>query len=116
MSAQEADSFCFNGLGQKLHKRYQDHDTGRKAKGEAEKTIRQAEGYALNRINRAQGDANKFLAIYNEYRQSKDVTRRRMYIETLNEILAKIDQKYFVDKDLKSILPMLQIDKQGGSK
>jgi len=87
-----------------------------KAKGEAEKTIRQAEGYALNRINRAKGDASKFINIYNEYRQSKDVTRRRMYIETLSEILPKVEEKYFVDKDLKSLLPMLQIDKKGGAK
>ena len=87
-----------------------------KAKGQAEQTIRQAEGYALNRINRAQGDAKKFISIYNEYRQSKDVTRRRMYIETLNEILPKIEQKYFMDKDLKGLLPLLQLNQRGGSK
>ena len=83
-----------------------------KARGTAEKTIKQAEGYALNRINRAQGDANKFIAVYNEYRLSKDVTRRRMYIETLNEILPKIEKKYFMDKDLKSLLPMLQLNEK----
>lgn len=87
-----------------------------KASGEAEKTIKQAEGYALNRVNRAQGDANKFISIYNEYRQSKDVTRRRMYIETLNEILPKIEQKYFMDKDLKNLLPLLQLNQKGEAK
>ena len=85
-----------------------------RASGEAEKTISQAEGYALNRINVARGDANKFNAIYNEYRLSKDVTRRRLYIETMNEILPKIDRKYIVDKDLQNIIPLLQFDAKGG--
>ncbi|MBN2009253.1 FtsH protease activity modulator HflK [candidate division KSB1 bacterium] len=85
-----------------------------KAKGEAEKTIKQAEGYALDRVNRAQGDANKFIAVYQAYRSSKDVTRRRMYIETMNDILPKIQQKYIVDEDMKGILPLLQLNNQGG--
>ncbi|MBN1155759.1 FtsH protease activity modulator HflK [candidate division KSB1 bacterium] len=85
-----------------------------RASGEAEKTIKQAEGYALNRINVAEGDANKFKSIYDEYRLSKDVTRRRLYIETLNEILPKINRKYIVDKDLENIVPLLQFDAKGG--
>lgn len=84
-----------------------------KAKGEAEKTIKQAEGYALNRVNRAQGDATKFNSIYKEYRLSRDVTRRRMFIETLNEILPKIERKYFIDEDLKGLLPLLQLNEKG---
>ena len=87
-----------------------------KAKGEAEKTIKQAEGYSLNRVNRAEGDAEKFISIYEQYRRSKDVTRRRMYIEALSLILPKIEKKYVVDKNLKSLLPLLQMNEKGGSK
>ena len=87
-----------------------------KAKGEAEKTIRQAEGYELNRINRAQGDANRFISIYETYRQSKDVTKRRMYLEAMSEILPKIERKYIVDKDQKGLLQLLQLQDKGENK
>jgi membrane protease subunit HflK len=87
-----------------------------KAKGEAEKTIRQAEGYELNRINRAQGDANRFISIYETYRQSRDVTKRRMYLEAMSEILPKIERKYIVDKDQKGLLQLLQLQDRGEKK
>ncbi len=87
-----------------------------KAKGEAEKTIRQAEGYELNRINRAQGDANRFISIYETYRQSKDVTKRRMYLEAMSEILPKIERKYIVDKEQKGLLQLLQLQDRGEKK
>ncbi len=85
-----------------------------RAKGEAEKTIRQAEGYALNRINRAQGDASKFIAVYQAYRQAKDVTKRRLYLETMTEILPKIEKKFIIDEDQKGVLPLLQLQESGG--
>jgi len=84
-----------------------------RAKGEAEKMIRQAEGYALERINRAKGDAARFNSIYQAYRTSKDVTKRRMYLETLTEILPKIERKYIIDKDQKGILQLLQLQDKG---
>jgi membrane protease subunit HflK len=84
-----------------------------KARGEANQVILQAEGYATNRVNRAQGDANRFLALYAEYRKAKDVTRRRLYIETMQEILPKVPQKVIVDDELKSFLPLLQLGKEG---
>ena len=84
-----------------------------KAKGEAEKTIRQAEGYELNRINRAEGDAQKFNSIYEAYRQSKDVTKRRLYLEMMTEILPKIEKKYIIDKDQKGLLQLLQLQEKG---
>lgn len=80
-----------------------------KARGEAERLLLEAEGYATNRINRAQGDADRFIALYNEYRNAKDVTRRRMYIETMQEILPRIDQKVIIDEELQSFLPLLQL-------
>ena len=87
-----------------------------KARGEAEKTIRQAEGYALNRVNRAKGDANKFLAIWKEYSRSKDVTSRRLYLETLNEVLPKIGRKYVVDSEQKGLVQLLRLEEKGGEK
>jgi membrane protease subunit HflK len=87
-----------------------------KAKGEAEKTIRQAEGYELNRVNRAQGDAKRFISIYENYRQSKDVTKRRLYLEAMSEILPKIERKYIIDKDQKGLLQLLQLQDKGENK
>ena len=87
-----------------------------KAAGEAEKTIRQAEGYALNRVNRAKGDANKFTAVWKEYNRSKDVTRRRLYLETLDEVLPRVGRKYIIDSEQKGLLQLLSLEEKGGGK
>jgi len=79
------------------------------AKGRAEQTIREAEGYAVDRINRAEGDANRFLAMWREYSRAKDVTRRRMYLETMMQMLPEVQQIYVVDENLRSIVPLLQL-------
>ncbi|TET65044.1 FtsH protease activity modulator HflK [Candidatus Aerophobetes bacterium] len=85
-----------------------------KARGQAEKTISEAEGYAINRVNQAEGDAKKFVAVWEEYSKAKDVTRRRLYLETLGEILPKMGRKYIVDSEQKAILPMLSLTERGG--
>lgn len=85
-----------------------------KAKGEAEKVIAEAEGYAIKRVNQAQGDANRFLAIWKEYKKAKDVTRRRIYIETLSKILPQVGKIYVVDSEQKTLLPLLSLE--GGKK
>ena len=85
-----------------------------KAKGQAEQLILEAEGYATNRVNRAQGDAEKFLAVWREYAKAKDVTRRRLYLEMMQEVLPRIESKYIIDEDLKSFLPLLQLGKEAG--
>jgi membrane protease subunit HflK len=82
------------------------------ARGEAERTIRAAEGYALDRVNRAKGDASRFTAFYNEYAKAKDVTRRRLYLETMNDVYPKLGDKYIVDSDQKNLLPLLNLGKQ----
>ncbi|MDW7680045.1 MAG: FtsH protease activity modulator HflK [bacterium] len=87
-----------------------------RARGEAEKTIRQAEGYALDRINRARGDAAKFNSIYDAYRQSKDVTKRRMYLESMTDVLSKIEYKYIIDEDQKGVLQFLELQAKGDKK
>jgi membrane protease subunit HflK len=86
------------------------------AKGEAERTIKAAEGYALDRVNRAKGDAARFVALYNEYAKAKDVTRRRLYLETLKDLFPKLGEKYIIDADQKNILPLLNLGKQLGEK
>ena len=88
-----------------------------KASGEAEKLIKEAEGYAVDRINTARGDAHKFLALWNEYRMAKDVTKRRLYLETLTEVIPKMEKKYVVDEGLKGLMPVLGITpREGGLK
>jgi membrane protease subunit HflK len=86
------------------------------ARGHAERTVKGAEGYALDRINRAKGDAKRFNAVYAEYAKAKDVTKRRLYLETLMELFPKLGQKYIIDEDNKNLLPLLNLGKQAGVK
>jgi membrane protease subunit HflK len=84
------------------------------AKGEAERTIKAAEGYSLDRVNRAQGDAARFKDQFSEYVKAKDVTKRRLYLESLKELLPKINRKFIVDADQKNVLPLLNLGNSGG--
>ena len=87
------------------------------ARGDAEKTIRSAEGYALDRVNRAKGDAARFLSLYEEYAKAENVTRRRLYLEAMLEVFPRLGDKFIVDADQKNLLPLLNLGKsKGGSK
>ncbi|MEM7479629.1 MAG: FtsH protease activity modulator HflK [Acidobacteriota bacterium] len=81
-----------------------------RARGEAQQTIEQAEGYAINRVNRAEGDANRFEALYGEYRKAPDVTRTRLYLETLGEVLPKAGRTVVVDEEIEGLLPLLSLN------
>lgn len=81
-----------------------------RAQGEAQKTIQEAEGYLLDRVNRASGDSARFVTLYAAYRQAPEVTRKRIYLETMSEVLAKVPRKIIVDDNLKGILPLLNLD------
>jgi membrane protease subunit HflK len=83
-----------------------------RARGEAQQTIRQAEGYALDRLNRARGDSARFVAVYESYRMAPEVTRKRIYLETMNDILPRVSQKVVIDDDLRSILPLLNLNQR----
>ena len=83
-----------------------------KAQGEAEQMIRAAEGYATARVNNAQGDATRFRAIYREYARAPLVTRKRLYLEAINEILPKINKKIIFDEQQKNILPLLNLGEE----
>jgi len=85
-----------------------------KARGEAERTIREAEGYSLDKINRAKGEAERFLATLAEYKKAPEITQKRLYLETLNEVLPKVKNKYIIDPRQSSILPLMDIGKKGG--
>ncbi len=86
------------------------------ARGEAERTIKGAEGYALDRVNRAKGDASRFKDMYAEYAKAKDVTKRRLYLEMLRDLLPKLGEKFIIDADQKNLLPLLNLGKQKGAK
>lgn len=79
------------------------------AQGEAEQLLRQAEGYSVNRVNRARGDADKFLAIWQEYSRARDVTRRRMYLETMLEVMPRVKEVYIIDDKQSNLIPLLQM-------
>jgi membrane protease subunit HflK len=85
-----------------------------KAKGSALQTISKAEGYALERVNLAKGEANRFVDVLKEYRQAKDVTKRRLYLESMNQLLGKVDEIYVIDADQKGLLPLLDLQKARG--
>lgn len=80
------------------------------AKGEADQKISEAEGYALQRVNEAEGDAARFNAILTEYLKAPEVTRRRLYLETMSEVLPQLGSKTILDEDMKQVLPFLQLN------
>ena len=80
-----------------------------KARGEAEQTVLEAEGYALDRVNRARGEADRFVSVYEEYRKAPEVTRKRIYLETIADVLPRIGKKIVVDEDLDGVLPLLEV-------
>lgn len=80
-----------------------------RASGEAEQTISEAEGYATERVNEAEGDAGRFTALYTEYQKAPDVTKRRIYLETLQDVVPQMGKKIIIDEDAKQILPLLQL-------
>jgi membrane protease subunit HflK len=81
-----------------------------RARGEALQTISEAEGYALSRVNTARGDSALFVAVFNEYRKAPGITKTRIYLETMNRVLPQMQHKVVVDQDLRSILPLLNLD------
>ncbi|MFH1478225.1 MAG: FtsH protease activity modulator HflK [Candidatus Omnitrophota bacterium] len=86
------------------------------AKGQAEKTIKESEGYALNRVNTAKGDAARFSDTWQAYKEAKEVTRKRLYLEAMEEIIPKAGDKYIMDSSSSGILPLLKLNKEGGVK
>ena len=80
-----------------------------RARGQAEETIQMAEGYAMERVNNALGEANRFNALYKEYVKAPEVTKRRLYLETLGSVLPKLGHKVITDEEGNNVLPLLQM-------
>jgi membrane protease subunit HflK len=83
-----------------------------RARGEADQRLRGAEGYALSRVNEARGDADRFSALFNEYLKAPEVTRQRIYLETMAEVLPGLERKVILDQSLTGVLPHLSLDGQ----
>jgi len=84
------------------------------ARGKARQAIEEAHGYAINRVNEAKGDAEKFTAIYNNYRNARAVTRQRLYLETMEEIMNTVEKIYIIDENQRNIIPFLEMGNRGG--
>ena len=80
-----------------------------RARGEALQTIERAQGYFLERTNEARGDSARFVELYRAFAAAPEVTRKRMYLETMNRVLPKVSRKIVVDEDVKGLLPLLNL-------
>ncbi len=85
-----------------------------RARGRAAQTIRAAEGYAKQRINQAEGEASAFNALLAEYTKAPEVTRKRLYLETMAEVLPKVKNKVIVGEEVKGLLPLLNVNGVNG--
>ncbi len=83
-----------------------------RAEGEAKRVIQAAEGYATERVNNARGDASRFQAVYREFARAPLVTRKRLYLETINEIIPKMSKKIIFDETQNNIVPLLNLGKE----
>ena len=85
-----------------------------KASGEASRTIEEARGYALERVNQAKGEAAKFNSVFTEYLQAKQVTRQRIYLETMDFVMQRVGRKLITDEKATGILPLFQLERGAG--
>lgn len=107
----------FNEVNQAQQEREQSINVARgeynkevpRARGEADQLISAAEGYAAQRTNEAEGDAERFLALLEEYKKAPEITMRRMYLETLGDVLPKLGRKIVMDDTGRQVLPLLQL-------
>src|SRR5262249_1471116 len=80
-----------------------------RAEGTAKRTVSEAEGYATERVNRARGEAARFNSVLAEYRRAPDVTRSRLYLEALNQVLPHVGEVLVVQDGQPSPLPLLNL-------
>ena len=81
-----------------------------RARGEADQRIQAAEGYSLKRVNEALGDVDRFNSVLKEYIKAPAVTRQRLYLETLGDVIPNLGKKVIIDSDASQILPLLQLN------
>jgi membrane protease subunit HflK len=80
-----------------------------RASGEAQKRLSEAEGYALKRVNEAEGDVARFRSLLEQYEKAPEVTRQRLYLETLSEVIPQLGGKVILDADAKQFLPFMNL-------
>jgi membrane protease subunit HflK len=80
-----------------------------KAKGQADQTIRGAEGYRFKRVNEAQGDVASFNAMLQQYIKAPEITRTRLYLETMGDVLPATGEKIIIDDSMRNVLPLLPL-------
>jgi membrane protease subunit HflK len=80
-----------------------------RASGEAQKRLSAAEGYTLKRVNEAEGDVARFRALLAEYEKAPEVTRQRLYLETIGAVLPRLGSKVILDADAKQFLPLMNL-------
>ena len=80
-----------------------------KARGEAEQKVKGAEGYAAKRVNEAEGDAARFKSVLAEYLKAPEVTKKRLYLETMGEVLSQVPGKIILDEKASSFLPLMNL-------
>ena len=86
------------------------------AEGRKDQSVQEAEGYRLRRTNEAEGDVSRFNALLEEYIKAPEVTRQRIYLETMQEVLPRLRSKIIIDQDAQSVLPLLQLGQKGGQR
>jgi membrane protease subunit HflK len=87
-----------------------------RAGGRAEQAIQAAEGFAVERVNRANGEAHRFLALQQEYAKAPEVTRTRIYLESMSEVLPQAGKKLLIDGKTRGVLPLLDLGKNDVAK
>lgn len=85
-----------------------------KARGSAKQIVEEAHGYAVERINRANGETTRFKAIVKEYQGNEEVTRQRLHLEAMQDILPKVQEIYIMDKAQSNLLPFLDLSRNAG--
>jgi membrane protease subunit HflK len=80
-----------------------------KARGQADQVIRGAEGYQFKRVNEAQGDVASFNAMLEQYIKAPEITRTRLYLETMSAVLPQSGPKIIIDDSMRNLLPILPL-------
>jgi membrane protease subunit HflK len=83
-----------------------------KAEGTALKTVEAAEGYAVKRVNEAKGAVSRFTQVFEEYKKAPEITRQRIYLETMSEVYQAVDRKIIIDESATGVLPLLNLDQE----
>jgi len=81
-----------------------------RVEGESKRVVQEARGYAIDRTNRALGDAELFTSVFAEYQKAKEVTRQRLYLETMEKVMRNVSEKILIDKEVKSLVPFLNLN------